>query len=474
MTFVETIDRLDRSERIRFWSIAILLSPLAITAKWFGVVHGFFMYDDFDLLLVLREVPFVKSLFVFHGDGTIPLFRIFFALMYNAFGVNEFFWNAYIILLLVALNLMALAILIELGVGFVSAAYFYVVMLTASVWQLMSFGYYSLTMYHQIGLCGLVAAFFLLRWVNHRRDTYKWLTVMPCTVAPFIHVSGVYVPVSICGIALIAFFAVEKRRHLLDSLWRELRWLFLSQTAILAVFTAYFVVAFSHHGGPMFGMARGSLSFESIATSVYLFMSQGLALELFHSLVGTAMPHAYMFASLFAAIAFCGAAAYFTLGLGLLPKSERLTCAALLVPPTVIALVVGVGRRITDINYFVGSSGKYSSIALLWFTMAAVYMADCIVRGYLSSLRKQVALLTVIAIVFVVGRHVVSTNPWVKETQLRRQQLYELVDVFARYAERYAPARVHIPTLDGESIYDSYNLLFKYNLVHYRPFFTFD
>lgn len=470
MTLMQAIARFDRSKRTRFISIAILLSPLAVTAKWFGVVHGFFAYDDFDLLLVTRELPFAQSLFVLHGDGTIPLFRVFFAVMYRSFGVNEAFWNIYIILLLLAVNLAALAIMVELGVGFVSAAFFYAVMLTASAWQLMSFGYYSLSMYHQIGLCGLLAALALLHWLRSRRERFKWLTVIPCAVAPFIHVSGLYVPVSIFGIALLSGHAAGKQPF--GAFIRGLRWLVLWQALILAVFAMYFVTALAWHGGSIFGMARADPSIGSVATSFYLFVSQGLALELFHSLVGSAMPHAYMHAGVLATTAFFGAATYFVAGLTFLQKNERLICAALLLPPTIIALMVAVGRRITDINYFVGSSGKYSCIALLWFTMAAVYVADCIVRHRLSHLKRQVAVVTFGILCLVVGRHVVSTNPWIKETQLRQQQLYELVSVFAKYAQRTAPAPMRIVTLDGEYLYPHYNLLAKYNLAHYRPFFA--
>jgi hypothetical protein len=469
---MHAITQLDRSKRARFFSIAIFLSPLAVTAKWFGVVRGFFMYDDFDILLVVREVPLMQSLFVFHGDGPIPLFRVFFTLMYHTFGVNEVFWNIYVILLMLAVNLVALAILIELGVGFVSAALFYVIMLTASAWQLMSYGYYSLTMYPQIGLCGLIAAFALLRWMHNRNAYYKWLTILACAPAPFIHSSGLYVPIAICGIAVLISLAEGKKQKTLGSLVHEFKWLFLSQTIVVATFAAYFAVAFAGYAGPLFGMARENLSFESAVISVYLFLSQGLALELFHSLVGTAMPHAYSYASLLSTIAFCASAIYFAVGLAFLQEDERLNCAALLLPPFIISVMVGVGRRITDINYLIGSSGKYSSVALLWFAMATIYIADCIVRHYLSSFRKQVAVITFIFLCLVVGRHTASTNPWIEQNQLRRQQLYELVAVFAKYAEQSAPAQMHIAELDGGYIYPHYNLLFTYNLAHYRPFFA--
>jgi hypothetical protein len=92
-TFLDGFQHLDKSKLARFFAVAIAITPLVLLTRWFGGIHGTFMYDDLDILAVVRTVPLVQSLWLTHGDVPIPLFRIFFAGMYTLFGVNELYWN---------------------------------------------------------------------------------------------------------------------------------------------------------------------------------------------------------------------------------------------------------------------------------------------------------------------------------------------------------------------------------------------
>src|SRR5258708_20761195 len=76
----------------------------------------------------------------------------------------------------------------------------------------------------------------------------------------------------------------------------------------------------------------------------------------------------------------------------------------------------------------------------------------------------------IIAVLFV--RYTLQDHPWLTEGPRRKQQQQSLIDVFTRYPDRLAPAPMHIPTLDGAFIWPHYNLLFTYNLSHYRQFFV--
>src|SRR5437764_999956 len=126
--------RLDGSKPARFLTIAVCLTPLIALTKWFDVLRGTFTYDDLEILSVARNMPVLPSLTLLHGDATIPMFRMFFLGMYTLFGVNELYWNLYFLLLMLAVNLAALAILVALGANLVVSALFYVICMSASVW----------------------------------------------------------------------------------------------------------------------------------------------------------------------------------------------------------------------------------------------------------------------------------------------------------------------------------------------------
>jgi len=103
--------------------------------------------------------------------------------------------------------------------------------------------------------------------------------------------------------------------------------------------------------------------------------------------------------------------------------------------------------------------------------IATFYLAGCLVEKIPGrwKQRSAVAAVTIAALLFV--RYAVQDDPWLTEGPRRRQQQQSLIAVFAQYADRLAPAPMHIPTLDGAFIWPHYNLLFTYNLSAYRPFF---
>ena len=200
-TVVETIQLLDQSKQTRFLAIAIAITPLIFFTQWFGVIHGTFTYDDLDILAVVRTTPLLPSLWLVHGDVPIPLFRIFFAAMYAMFGVNQLYWNLYVLLLTLAVNLAALAILVAFNASLIISALFYLTMISAAVWNYTAVGYYSMSIYQQIGLLGLVGVLAIICWRSGGTVFYKWLALAVSVIAPFIHPSGAYVPMAVGGFA---------------------------------------------------------------------------------------------------------------------------------------------------------------------------------------------------------------------------------------------------------------------------------
>jgi len=469
-----TLRRNDRTRKGRLAAVLIVLTPLAIFTHWFVVIHGTFTYDDLDILAVIRTAPLLPSLLLLHGDAAIPLFRVFFAAMYATFGVHELYWNLYSLLLMLTVNVAAVALLVRLGTSLLVSALFYVTVMSAGVWNYVALGYYSMSIYQQIGLLGLLGVLAVVE--GQDRNSAYWLgaAVVCSALAPFIHPSGAYVPMAVGAFALVR----ELGRS--DAGWSPLRMLradyrffTFGLLAVVAVYAAYLVVAVRLQGGAFLSMAHSPLSPAAVAYSLYLLLSQGMALPLLKPLIG--LLAWYASPAIQGALALAAACVLITAGAANVDTRSRWTFFALLVPSVVIVIVVSLGRRLASIEDVTTSAGKYNGFAYLWFLIATFYLAGCLVAKIPPrwKQRSAVAAATIAALLFV--RYAVQDDPWLTEGPRRRQQQQSLISVFAQYADRQAPAQMHIPTLDGAFIWPHYNLLFTYNLSAYRPFFgSFD
>jgi len=238
------LPQLDQNKGTRFLAVAILFTPLIIFTKWFAVIHGTFTYDDLDLLLVARTMPLMQSLLMMHGDVPLPLCRIFFSGMYALFGVNELYWNLFFLFLTLGVQLAALAIVIALGANLVVASLFFLTTISASVWNYTAVGYYSMTIYPQIGLLGLIGVLAIIRWRSGGSANYRWLALGVSAAAPFIHPSGAYVPV------MVAVFVFVSQLVEPGASWLPLRMLRPDLTIgfngmfILDAFSVFFKVVF--------------------------------------------------------------------------------------------------------------------------------------------------------------------------------------------------------------------------------------
>jgi hypothetical protein len=464
------LSRLDQSKRARFLAVALSITPLIVFTKWFGVIHGTFTYDDLDILAAVRTMPLAQLLLVLHGDATIPLFRLFFAGMYALFDVKDAYWNIYFLFLILAVNLTALAILIALDANLVVAALFYLAVISAQVWSYVAVGYYSMSIYPQIGLLGLIGVLAIILWRSGGSPNYRWLAIGVSALAPFIHPSGAYVPVAVGGFAFVSELGKSGASWSpLRMFAGEFRWLTIGLVVCVIIFAVYFAYAVSRQNEAFLTMAHSPLSLYAVAKSMFLLVSQGMAFELLKPYVLFLLPAAGKAergaAALLAVTIFC------VVGCRRVTPGQRWMFLALLTPALVNITVVSFGRRLAGIDDVLYSAGKYNSFAYLWFAIAVFYLASCLV-GKIPPRWRQASAAGIIAIagaVFV--QYVLQDNRWTAEGPARKQQLNSLVATFANYAAKTAGAPIHIPTLDGPFIYRRYDLLFRYNLNRYRPFF---
>lgn len=466
---LDAIRLADQSRKKRFLAVALAVTPLVFLTRWFGGIHGTFMYDDLDILSVVRTMPLAQSLWLVHGDVPIPLFRIFFAGMYVLFGVNEAWWNLYFLALVLAVSLTALAILISVDANLIVSALFFLTTISAAVWNYdPTVGYYSMSMYSQIGLLGLLGILAMIRWRSGGSVVYKWLALSVSVVAPFIHPSGAYVPVAVGAFAYVNELARPgagwSPLRMFDA---DFRWLTIGLGMGLLAFAAYFASVV--HNKAFLSMAHSPLSAAALIKSSWFLFSQGVALELYRPLIFP-LRRADLATQSVAAVAF--AFAFAIAGFLNVTRAQRRTYLALLAPSVIVIIVVSLGRRLTGIDDVVNSVGKYSTYAYLWFSIASFYLLSCLVGKIPLRWRETSAVLAVLIAVAIFVQYKRQDNIFRTEAIRRGQQMDHLVGVFRNYADSTAHAPMHIPTLDGNFIYPAHAvLLFKYNLAHYRPFF---
>ena len=467
INLVDRLPPLPKTKRARFLAIVLLLAPLIVFTKWFDAFHGTFTYDDLDFLGVARTSPLIRSLLDIHGDVPLPLTRVFFSSMYALFGTTEAYWNLYYVILVLAVQLTALAILVSLGSNFVVASCFFLTAISASVWNYTAAGYYSLSIYVQIGLLGLIGIFAIIRWRSGDSEIYKWIAVGVSAAAPFIHPSGAYVPLAVGTFAFVSQLGLPDGSFSPLRMFRpDFRALTISLATIVVVFAMFF--AFEMRNQQFLSMAQTPPSASAVLKSMYFLFSQGMALELLKPLIGPALKYSGADKQGFVAVAitllfFANAVA--------IPVRQRWTFLGLLAISLIIVVVVSFGRRLASIDAVVGAGGKYSNFAFLWFTLSVFYLVACLAAKTPLRWRRTggAAVISVACILFLAG--VRGENRYAIGAMHRKEQMREVLGPFADYAAKTAPAAMHIPTLDGNFIFPQHTTLWKYNLAHYRVFF---
>ncbi|SHN82323.1 hypothetical protein [Bradyrhizobium erythrophlei] len=467
------IRRIDQSNKRRFFAVIIALTPLIVFTKWFAVLHGIFTYDDLDLIAVVRTVPLGQSLLMMHGDVPLPLCRIFFEVMYSLFGVTEFYWNLYFLLLIGAVNITAVALLAALGTNLIILSLFYLTTISASVWSYTAVGYYSMSIYSQIGLLGLIGVLGIALWRNGGSANYKWLSLAASALPPFIHPSGAYVPVAVAGVAYFTEFAQPGGSRSPFAMFdASLRWLTIGLITILVIFASFFVTV-QGHSGPFLSMAHNPLTAAALLRSLYALLTQGMALELLRPLIPRLLSRVDLAAQGVAALILT--CVLVVISLRKLEGPQRWNYLALLVPALANIVVVSFGRRLTGVEEVVNTLGKYNSFSYLWFAISTFYLVGCLASKIPWRWQRiaAAAALTLAAVLFVAYAR--QANRYATEAVARTRQMNDLLATFGDYAAQTAPRPLRIPTLDGAFIFPDHRLLAFYNLVSYRPFFkSFD
>ena len=268
-------------------------------------------------------------------------------------------------------------------------------MISAAVWNYNpTVGYYSMSIYPQIGLVGLVGVLAIILWRSGGPALCKWLALAAGVVAPFIHPSEAYVPVAVSCFA----YVYEPERP--GASWSPLR-MFAPISGGLRLgwrqaspCSPLFLVVVQKDGDPFLSMAHNPLSVDAVVKSAYFLFSQGVALELFRPLVVLLLPRAGLATQGAAATAV--ALAFSIAGVLNIAIAQRRTYFALLAPRIIVIIVVSLRRRLTGIDDVVNAVGKYNTHAYLWFSIASFYLLSCLVPKIPVQWREPSAMASVV------------------------------------------------------------------------------
>ena len=173
------------------WCLATTTLLIALYAP--TLQQGFFQFDDFEIISVMRTHPLREAIFMLHGDHTMPLFRLEVSLMHALFGLHAFFYNAALLMMLGVLLLFGVLLLKEMAAGFVAAALFFVLAGTALLWGEFLAGYYATSTYlQQTALC-VIACWAYLRWHRTHRARFAAAAVVSPLLAALLDISGFWV-----------------------------------------------------------------------------------------------------------------------------------------------------------------------------------------------------------------------------------------------------------------------------------------
>lgn len=272
------------------------LCGLAVFARWWPTVpHGFFRYDDFDLIAVARDYAWTEAFWMPHGDHFLPLTRAIAEAAYALFGVTAWPYNLGVLLCMWALVALGCLLLGELKVSRPAQLLFVALAVLWSPWAEITSGYYILSSYTLIAALGLGAVWLYLGWRIQGGSLRVAVALLCVLTAPLIDISGWYVPPAL-GIFLWADFVVREKPRA----WRT--WFVAHRTFLLglaiAVATSLACTLYAYgvvNRGSFLSMgAGGSRTLAHLAADfVYLF-NAGLLVTLAAPFIYARLPLALL------------------------------------------------------------------------------------------------------------------------------------------------------------------------------------
>jgi hypothetical protein len=466
--------------------LTAVLGAGAVVVRYFQTLpHGFFRYDDFDLVSTAHQHPWWRGLWIPHGDHFLPGTRLAASAFYALFGVSPWPYNLGVVLVMAAAVVLGCLVLGALGVCRPAQWLFIGLVVPWSPWAEIMSGYYILSSYTFIAALGLAVTWCYLRWRSKGRVRHAAGIVLGTFAATLVDISGWYVPAAL-GVFILADFANRPAGCDAKS-WLGAHSRLIGGTALacsLSLAATVHAYAFAHQG--LFLSMGKTASFSAsrlLADFAYLF-DVGLLVSLVTPFVYARLPPALL--GVLATAVLLGWTAFMIGTLRLATRRQRVTLAGLALVMAGICLMVNLGRP-SEETVIVRWAAKHVGAAFIWLCLLASFAWHL---WWCHAGRERRIVLAEITLVGIGGYwcaqaafgHLglaVAFPPFgypaeIRDSIDRRQAIAEIAEkVWSPISSMAGSSSgLTVPTLDGPFLASHCPGLFDYNLATYLPFFS--
>jgi hypothetical protein len=458
-----------------------LFSLCVVTARnWSCILYGYFKYDDFEFFSTNRTEPLLSLVITTHGDHLLPLYRMEVALMNFLFGVSPLYYNIFVSSLFALLLIIAGLLLREMRVSQLAILLFAILCVGWIDWGEITAGYFCVSVYVQITLLSMVSVWSYFRWEKTFRSSYIVLTIICMGAALLLDISGVWVPLGVIIFA-VCEFSKDMPRLLIREWLKSHQWLV---TAVAILYVAFamlnlFVFFFSKHGAFLSMSGDHRHTMFSFLLQLFYLISGGLLLTPLFPIGFNVLPSAILIPLL---VALSAIAVYILLGP--VKNAARYVRWRILSVVSIIlitASIVVVGRPMAGFNYALVA--KYTGVLYLWFCLLISLIWNHYWNKHELPGKSRMAICSIFLFICFIGHQTFFDNILflsqaeatgykvnVAESLIRKNSVTEMRQrlILPLFVSRHK--ELHIPSLDGNYIFNIYPKLFKYNLSHYMDF----
>ena len=172
----------------------LAICAAAVVLPSIGVLaHGYFQFDDFEVMEIARTHSLWNSIFLIHGDHTMPLFRLELGITRMLFGTQALYYNLLLLGLFIAILFTGVLLLWACGAGAIALAAFVILMAGSILWSEFLGGYYMISTYPQQLLLCFLACWAFARWDIRRVAGFRDIFAAALLAAPMLDLSGFWV-----------------------------------------------------------------------------------------------------------------------------------------------------------------------------------------------------------------------------------------------------------------------------------------
>lgn len=448
--------------------------------NWSSVLHGYFKYDDFEFFSTNRTEPLLSLLVTPHGDHLLPLYRLEVATMNFLFGVNPIYYNLFVSSLFVLLLIFVGLLLREMRAGQLTIVLFAILCMGWIDWGEIAAGYFCISIYVQITLLSVISIWSYYRWTETLATIFKLLTITCIGIALFLDLSGVWVPIAVI-IFSFNYFSSDRINRSVRDWFKSHRWLLAAVVTIYILFAMlnWFVFFVSKHGVflSMSGNSRHTL-FSFLLQTFYL-ISGGLLLTPFFPIGFNLLPPVILILLLAVLFVLATYIVFRTLKNSGMEVRRHIYSVLFVILMTVTIIVIG--RPMVGFSYALVA--KYIGVPYLWFCLLCCLIWNHHWQRQNLPGKSRMATLSLLLLLCFIGQQLLFDNILflsksegagyivnTEEARTRKNNVDEIKQRLILPLLASQNSELHIPSLDGNNIFNIYPKLFKYNLSHYLDF----